>query len=68
MKKSLMLFLIVLLCINFSLLAQVKPDGKKAWEHIDYLASNEFKGRLSGTPEYQKAAEYVRAEKEANRG
>jgi len=59
MKKSLTLFLIVLLCINFSLLAQVKPDGKKAWEHIDYLASNEFKGRLSGTPEYQKAAEYV---------
>jgi len=39
--------------------AQVKPDGKKAWEHVNHLASDDFKGRKSGTIEYLKAAEYV---------
>lgn len=38
------------------------PDGGKAFAHIKYLASDEFKGRKSGTPEYRKAAEYVAAE------
>ena len=38
------------------------PDGGKAFAHIQYLASDEFKGRKSGTPEYRKAAEYVAAE------
>jgi membrane dipeptidase len=39
--------------------AQVKPDGQEAWKHVKYLASDDFKGRKSGTPEYLKAAEYV---------
>lgn len=39
--------------------AQIKPDGRKAWDHVDYLASDAFKGRKSGTPEYRMAAEYV---------
>ena len=40
------------------------PDGGKAFAHIKYLASDEFKGRKSGTPEYRRAAEYVAAEME----
>jgi len=44
---------------KFKVYAQVKPDGKKAWEHVGYLAAPEFKGRLSCTAEYQKAADYV---------
>jgi len=39
----------------------IKPDGHKALEHVNFLASDEFKGRHSGTPEYRKAAEYVAA-------
>lgn len=38
------------------------PDGGKAFAHVKYLASDAFKGRKSGTPEYRKAAEYVAAE------
>ena len=38
------------------------PDGGKAFAHVKYLASDEFKGRKSGTPEYRRAAEYVAAE------
>ncbi len=37
-------------------------DGAKAFAHISYLASNDFKGRKSGTAEYRRAAEYVAAE------
>jgi len=38
-----------------------KPDGNKAREHVQFLAAENMKGRLSGTPEYRKAAEYVAA-------
>jgi membrane dipeptidase len=42
----------------------VRPtaDAAKAFTHISYLASNDFKGRKSGTPEFRRAAEYVAAE------
>jgi membrane dipeptidase len=39
-------------------------DGARAYAHVRYLASNDFKGRKSGTPEYRRAAEYVAAEME----
>jgi membrane dipeptidase len=39
-----------------------KADGEKALVHVKYLASDAFKGRKSGTPEYRRAAEYVAAE------
>ena len=42
--------------------ARAMPDGGKALAHVKYLASDEFKGRKSGSPEYRKAAEYVAAE------
>lgn len=63
MKRTFVLF-IGLCCIflqAFSSQTQVKPDGEKALEHIRYLATDAFKGRKSGTPEYEKAAEYVAA-------
>ena len=41
--------------------AMVRPDGLRAFEHIKVLAAEGMKGRLSGTPEYMKAAEYVAA-------
>lgn len=41
---------------------KAKADGQKAFAHVKYLASDEFKGRKSGTPEYRRAAEYVAAE------
>ncbi len=37
-------------------------DAAKAFAHVAHLASNDFKGRKSGTPEYRLAAEYVAAE------
>jgi membrane dipeptidase len=42
----------------------VRPtaDGAQAFTHIAFLASDEFKGRKAGTPEYRRAAEYVAAE------
>jgi len=62
MKKFVVLVLVVFtLCVSMSVFAQNKPNGQKAWDHVNYLASDDFKGRKSGTPEYQKAAEYVAA-------
>ncbi len=59
MKKILTLMVSFLLIIVTVVQSQVKTSGEKALEHIKYLASDEFKGRRTGTPEYQKAAEYV---------
>jgi membrane dipeptidase len=44
--------------------AAVKPtaDAAKAFAHVALLASHDFNGRKSGTPEYRRAAEYVAAE------
>jgi Zn-dependent M28 family amino/carboxypeptidase len=33
--------------------------GKQWWAHIQYLASDDMKGRLTGSPEYLRAADYV---------
>ncbi len=64
MKKNIVLFIpAVFLASVLSEFSsdQVRADGAKAYEHIRYLASDDFKGRKSGTPEYAKAAEYVAA-------
>ena len=50
---------IVLLIPGLNAFSQITPDGQKAHKHVSYLASDDFKGRKSGTPEYQKAAQYV---------
>jgi len=38
-----------------------KADGNKAKSYIEYLATDQFQGRMTLTPEYQKAAEWVAA-------
>jgi len=59
MKKNDIIIPLALFLLSVYSFGQVNPDGRKAWEHVNYLASDAMKGRKSGTPEYQKAAEYV---------
>ena len=33
--------------------------GKRWWAHVQFLASDELEGRLTGTEGYRKAADYV---------
>jgi adenosine deaminase len=40
-------------------------DGTRWWGHVQYLASDEMKGRETGTPEHRRAAEYVAEQFEA---
>jgi membrane dipeptidase len=63
MKKPVLFFLAASLLFARALpaAAQVKPDGDRAFAHTAFLASDDFQGRKSGTPEYRKAAEYVAA-------
>jgi membrane dipeptidase len=61
MKKIASFSFFFFLAAGGLLFPQAKPDGNKALDHIKYLASDEMKGRRSGTLEYQKAAEYVAA-------
>jgi hypothetical protein len=37
-------------------------DSTRIRAHLEYLASDELKGRMTGTPEYDKAADYVAKE------
>src|SRR4030095_15016211 len=34
-------------------------DGGRWWSHVEFLASDELRGRETGTPEHRRAAEYV---------
>jgi len=63
MKKILLLFT---LCAA-SLLAQNNPEitSEEITSHINYLASDELEGRMTGTPLLYKAAEYLKAEFES---
>jgi Zn-dependent M28 family amino/carboxypeptidase len=50
--------------VGHSILAQSsQPDwvaeGRAWWAHVQFLASDEMKGRETGSDEYRKAAEYV---------
>jgi hypothetical protein len=38
------------------------PDGKRWWSYVKALASDDMKGRDTGTPEYLRAARYVASE------
>jgi membrane dipeptidase len=59
MKKNYLILTLIVLLFGLHSFGQVIPDGQKTKEHVNYLASDAMKGRKSGTPEYQKAAEYV---------
>jgi Zn-dependent M28 family amino/carboxypeptidase len=38
---------------------QWTPEARAWWTHVQYLAADNMQGRLTGSAEYQKAAEYV---------
>jgi Zn-dependent M28 family amino/carboxypeptidase len=38
------------------------PDGSAWWRHIEVLAGDDYQGRLTGSPGYLKAADYVAAQ------
>lgn len=57
MKKALLI--IILFAISFSSFSQVEITEKEVYNHINYLASDEMKGRFPGTPEDGLAAEYI---------
>ena len=61
MKKNLVPIACLLLSLGARPVTQVPADGAKAFEHVSYLASDAFRGRKAGTPEYAKAADYVAA-------
>ena len=48
--------------ISAALYAAAVPDGKRWWSYVEALASDNMKGRDTGSPEHLKAAEYVAAE------
>ena len=67
MKRIVMIFsvfvaLVSLGAVKPGTVLRAMPDGGRAFAHVKYLATDEFKGRKSGTPEYRRAAEYVAAE------
>ncbi|MBE0712541.1 MAG: hypothetical protein IH583_09160, partial [Candidatus Aminicenantes bacterium] len=67
MKRIVALFsilaaLVFLAAAKQKAVPRARPDGGKALAHVKFLASDAFKGRKSGTPEYRRAAEYVAAE------
>jgi len=61
MKKFWLILGSLIFALGVSSRPQIQPDGNKALEHVRFLASDDMKGRQSGTPEYQRAAEYVAA-------
>ncbi len=42
--------------------ADLAEAGKAWWGHIAFLASDQMQGRLTGTPAYDRAADYVAAQ------
>src|SRR5579884_819976 len=42
--------------------ADYEAAGRRWWAHIEYLASDQMKGRQTGSKEYQKGADYVAAQ------
>jgi Zn-dependent M28 family amino/carboxypeptidase len=61
MTRGCLAALTVFLCCT---LANAEPtkDGSAWWSHIKVLASDDLQGRLTGSPGYRKAAEYVAAQ------
>ena len=60
MNKSMLLAATLL----FAPAAHARPDPQGAawWRHIEVLAANDMQGRLTGSPGYFKAADYVAAQ------
>jgi membrane dipeptidase len=61
MKKIIVLMAAIALSLGSRPSPEIRADGTKALEHVRYLASDDFRGRKAGTPDYARAAEYVAA-------
>jgi hypothetical protein len=55
MRRSSVLTLVVALSCSLTL----RADGERFWSHIEALANDGMAGRLTGSPEHKRAAEYV---------
>ena len=51
--------LVVFLLLTAASLAASEDSGKRWWSHVEYLASDQLEGRLTGSVGHRKAAEYV---------
>ena len=49
----------VSLALAALLVAAGAPDGKRWWSYVEALANDQMRGRLTGSPEHRKAADYV---------
>lgn len=56
----------LLLCVSsVSLAVQSEDDGARWWRHVEALAGDAMEGRGTGTPGYDRAADYVIAQLQA---
>src|SRR6266568_5811936 len=53
---------VLLLSATISLFAAAAPDGKRWWSYVEALANDQMHGRLTGSPEHLRAAQYVAEE------
>src|SRR5271163_5208023 len=63
--KKLPLFLCLLpaaACLLLQAATDFTAEGKRWWSHIEYLASDDLKGRATGSEGHLKAARYVAGE------
>ena len=47
------------LLVALALTPAGRADGKKFWSHVEALAGDAMAGRLAGSPEHRRAADYV---------
>jgi Zn-dependent M28 family amino/carboxypeptidase len=61
LRRNLLLFVCtVMICLGgASAQNQWTADARAWWTHVQFLAADNMQGRLTGSKEYQKAAEYV---------
>ncbi len=51
--------LVAFLLLTVASLAASDDSGRRWWSHVEYLASDQLEGRLTGSVSHRKAAEYV---------
>src|ERR1035438_6325642 len=62
MKKLFLCLLPPAACLLLQAATDFTAEGKRWWSHIEYLASDDLKGRDTGSEGHLKAARYVAGE------
>src|SRR5271163_4142905 len=57
--RTRLLFIASLIAIPLFSATDWESAGKRWWAHVQFLASDELEGRLTGSEGYRKAADYV---------